>query len=123
MPYRPKTTDRPWITKQPELPGQGRKIINPFYQSPAWRKLRHAFKSGFSTHLGTDNPHPNSLCIQCYKAGRLTPVYAVDHIKPINPANSYDTMKGKYGQPLEWTNLQPLCESCNAKKTAKDKYI
>ena len=122
MPIRPKSVQRPWIKKMDyNIPGQGRKVVNMFYQSKAWKNMRATFKKGLSTHLGTTEPHPNCLCIDCYKRGYLTPTHTVDHIKPINPVDSFDTMNGRYGEPLLWENLQPLCESCNAKKTAKDK--
>jgi hypothetical protein len=123
MPYRPKTIDRPWITKRVEQPGQGRKVINLFYQSKEWKRLRNIFIKGMSTHLDTTNPHPNAICIQCYKEGRVTKTHTIDHIKPINPSNSYDTIHGRYGQPLEWTNLQPLCLTHTAQKNNKDKQL
>jgi 5-methylcytosine-specific restriction endonuclease McrA len=104
------------------MQGQGRKNINPFYQSSAWRKLRHAFKVGISIHLGTPNPHPNSICIECFKEGKITATHTVDHIKPINQANAYNTMNGRYGEALTWENLQPLCEHHNAKKTGKERH-
>lgn len=111
---------RPWISG-PEDPGQGRKVISKFYHTPAWRRLRAAFIAGESTHLGTEDPHPNCLCIDCARIGRSTPVHTVDHIKPINRKDAYNTENGKWGEPLEWENLQPLCSTHNAKKTIKDK--
>ena len=125
MPIRPKSQSRPWIQKVEynKIPGQGRKTINPFYQSREWKRLRHNFRIGISTHLGTPNPHPNCLCIDCIKRGYIVATYAIDHIKPINPINTYDTMNGKYGDPLLWENLQPLCESCHAKKSGKSRDI
>ena len=125
MPIRPKSVHRPWIqhVDYNSMPGQGRKIVNPFYQSREWKQLRHTFKQGMSTHLNTGNPHPNCLCIECVKRDILTPTYVVDHIKPINPSNAYDTMNGRYGKPLDWENLQPLCESCHSKKSNKDKLV
>jgi 5-methylcytosine-specific restriction endonuclease McrA len=122
MPYKPKTVSRPWIQKMDynSIPGQGRIIVNMFYQSRQWKRFRKMFINGFSTHLGTSEPHPNCLCIECLRDGRLTATHTIDHIKPINPSNSYDTMNGRYGEPLTWENCQPLCEHCNAVKTGKE---
>ncbi|MBW1612430.1 MAG: HNH endonuclease [Deltaproteobacteria bacterium] len=111
---------RPWIKDQ-EGPGQGRKVVTKFYHTTAWRKLRAAFLAGVSTHLGTKEPHPNCLCIECARRGRSVPTHTVDHIKPINRVDPYDTMDGKWGDPLDWDNLQPLCARHNAQKTIKDK--
>lgn len=83
--------------------------------------MRKAFIQGYSTHLGTSEPHPNAICIECARRGCSTPTHTVDHIKPINRVNPYDTEDGKWGDPLEWNNLQPLCARHNAIKTAKDK--
>jgi 5-methylcytosine-specific restriction endonuclease McrA len=104
------------------MQGQGRKHINPFYKSSQWRKLRHAFINGFSTHLVGSSRHINRLCIRCWvDEGRVVAAHTIDHIKPINQENAYQTMNGKYGEPLDWENLQPLCEHHNAIKTGKER--
>lgn len=110
MPIRPTSPQRPWIKKvNYNIPGQGRKIVNKFYQSKAWRR--------FTREHRIIEP----LCRECKKDGIITPAYCTDHIKPINPLDSYDTMNGRYGEPLDHDNAQSLCESCHAKKSAKEK--
>ena len=51
------------------------------------------------------------LCAICWKNGRATSATCVDHIVPIrvNPDLLYDP-----------TNLQSLCDSCHARKTARE---
>lgn len=123
MPYRPKTIDRPWIRKVDynSMQGQGRKNINPFYKSIAWKLMRERFIKGQSTHLIKDKIHSNAICIECIKQGIITKTHTIDHIKPINQVNAYDTMNGKYGEPLYWNNLQPLCKHHTAIKNGKER--
>lgn len=107
MPYIPKKgPKRPWMPERKMFEGR---VQNPFYWSAAWRRLRAAFV----------REHP--LCVHCLKEGRHTPTQEVDHIKPINPTNVYDTDNGRYGEPLDRTNLQALCKSCHMRKTGKQK--
>lgn len=121
MPKKPKSVDRPWIQRvNYNVPGQGRKAMSNFYHTRQWKKLRDAFIKGISTHLEI-SPHPNAICIQCRKREITTPTHTIDHIKRINPEDPYNTINGKYGEPLDWDNLQPLCMTCNAQKTAKEK--
>lgn len=121
MPRKAPSPRRPW-----EIKGQGkqegRKFITDFYHSTAWRKFRHAFIAGFSTHLGTDEPHPNQLCIECAREGKTKETHTVDHIRPINREDPFDTKGGIFGEPLDWENCQPLCEHHNAVKTAKERH-
>jgi len=124
MPIKPKSVHRPWI-KQVDynIPGQGRLHVNTFYQSSQWKRLRDMFIKGASYHLGIDK-HMNTICIECWKKDRRSvPTHTIDHIKPINQANAYDTQHDRYGEPLEWTNLQPLCSHCNAVKTGKERHM
>ena len=87
----------------------GRSFKNPFYQSQEWRKCRNAYIK----------EHP--YCQECERHNRLTLGRDVDHIKPINPRNAYDTKGGYYGDPLNWDNLQTLCVSCHASKSGKER--
>jgi len=53
------------------------------------------------------------FCEFCDVEGRLTEAKEVDHIKPISEG----------GEPFELYNLQSLCVSCHAKKSAKEGKI
>lgn len=68
----------------------------PFYNSSKWRKLSLAYKER----------HPI-----CENDGCNEPSYYTDHIVPISEG----------GEKLYEDNLQALCVSCNAKKTAKQR--
>lgn len=98
MPKLKRTTSRPWLPKRKPFEGY-RHHNTEFYQSTAWRKLR-AVKL-----------EQEAMCEECLKVGRLTPAQMVDHIVPIN----------KGGAGLDMDNLQSLCNTCHARKSAKDK--
>ena len=68
------------------------------YNSRKWRKASKAFKVA------------NPLCTKCLQMGITTPSYVTDHIHPIR----------KGGSIWDENNWQPLCKTCNSKKTAKD---
>lgn len=67
---------------------------DPFYDSLAWLRLRQMVLN--------DEP----LCRHCQR-----PAQMVDHITP----------RSQGGEDLDRANLQPLCHSCHAKKTAKER--
>jgi 5-methylcytosine-specific restriction enzyme A len=69
-----------------------------FYSSSAWRRCR-------ASYLGT-----NPLCTACKGEGRLTPATVVDHVVEIKQG----------GDRFDPANLQGLCASCHARKTAAD---
>ena len=116
MLYKPK---RPWdIPKNYNTPGQGRKLVTKFYHSKAWKKMRHAFIAGKSTHLPGLDEHINRFCWICALDGIINKAHTVDHIKPINRQNPFDTQNGKYGDPLSWTNLGSLCKHHTMLKNA-----
>ncbi len=50
------------------------------------------------------------LCRRCHEAGRTQAAELVDHIVPLNEG----------GARLDRSNLQPLCRTCHAVKTAAD---
>lgn len=68
-----------------------------FYDTPAWRKLRKAYR----------DIHP--LCDECEKHGRVTPSEHVDHVIPRNQRPDLE---------LDWSNLRALCKPCHSRKTA-----
>jgi len=113
MPSKAKSPLRPWMVKPTQWnkqPGQGRYVVSKFYQSPQWKACRKA-------HI-IENP----VCVECEKEGHPILGNTVDHIKQINPVDPYDTKGGKYGEPLDSSNLQTLCESHHAKKSAKERW-
>jgi 5-methylcytosine-specific restriction protein A len=48
------------------------------------------------------------LCRECSKRGRVEAAAMVDHIEPVTAGGAF----------YDWENLQPLCNSCHAKKSA-----
>ena len=68
-----------------------------FYNSKAWIALRNAFRI------------QNPLCVNVDQCGGAT--HTIDHIKAISEG----------GARLDPANLQALCKSCNASKTAKQR--
>jgi 5-methylcytosine-specific restriction protein A len=72
------------------------KFTNAFYHTPMWRSIRK--------QVITREP----LCRECKRNGITTAAQMVDHIIPVRlGGKTYDT-----------ENLQPLCNSCHAKKSS-----
>ena len=96
MPTLPKGRSRSWI---PKAKPQNRQIDNSqFYHSKAWRMTRKFYIKA------------NPLCEQCTRDGRTTGGQMVDHIRQITMG----------GDRLHQSNLQTLCNSCHAKKSANE---
>lgn len=72
---------------------------DPFYQSKEWKEFRKYYLM----------QHP--LCRFCEEQGKLVTATVLDHIQP----------RSQGGPDFELWNLQPLCKSCNAKKTQSDR--
>lgn len=87
-------TIAPKVKKTKGYNGSG----DPFYQSKEWKSFR-------ALYLST---HP--LCNICEQQGRTTAATVLDHIQPIKQG----------GSVWKEYNLQGLCKSCNARKTALD---
>lgn len=109
MPEIPRNTPkRPWIADR--KPFEGR-VQCRFYYTAQWRRMRIAKLMS------------EPLCRHCQQQGKTTPATDIDHIKPINPHDVWDLQCGKYGNPVDYDNLQSLCKQCHARKTASTKGI
>jgi len=71
-----------------------------FYHSAAWKAARDKVMREWG-----------GLCKACADIGFVVKADVVDHIVPI---------EHDWSQRLDTENLQPLCHSCHAKKTADD---
>ena len=98
---------RPWIKGT-----QRRYNPDPFYQSQEWKRTKQGFKLSVTT-LPDGRPVSNTMCIECYKQGIVKPMHTVDHIVRIKDG----------GSRTDYSNLQSLCESCHAKKSAKESQL
>ena len=96
MPTLPKGNRRPWIPKKRKVYGQTDN--SSFYQSKQWRMLRRYYIKA------------NPLCEECTRKGKTTAGNCIDHIKPISMG----------GSKVDESNLQTLCNSCHAKKSATE---
>jgi len=113
---------RPWEISRDLEQSQGRKVITKFYQSKHWKKARQMFKNSFSDHLPGLTNHNNRFCWICALSGKYTLTHTIDHIKPINREDPFDTKNGHYGEPLTFNNLAPLCEHHANKKNAFERH-
>jgi 5-methylcytosine-specific restriction protein A len=75
--------------------------IEPRYNTKRWRSVREQVLQS------------SPLCVNCEAIGLLTVAQMVDHIEPVRLG----------GEFWETSNLQPLCNSCHASKSAKEKNI
>lgn len=89
------------------IPGRY-KAAQKFYSSKAWRSLRDL--------ILIENPF--CCCERCEKSENPLPANVVDHNRPINHNDPYDTQNGKYGEPLDRKNLTAMNSSCHNRKTA-----
>ena len=74
-------------------------LIEPRYHTTHWRNLRASVLQA------------SPLCKACEDVGLITLAQMVDHIKPVRLG----------GEFFDAENLQPLCNSCHASKSAKER--
>lgn len=102
MPRLPsKSPARPWIPKaQPSerKPYQRHAERSPLYDTPRWRALRLA------------QLRQEPCCRACAEKNRVTPATVADHIRPYRDGSDF----------FDATNLQSLCKSCHARKSARE---
>jgi 5-methylcytosine-specific restriction enzyme A len=93
MPTSPKPLKQSWRVQPPSQSSWSSYGKNTFnYQSKEWRSLRKQILTA----------HP--LCIECERQGRVVLAKICDHIIPVQDYN---------GSPLDASNIQPLCKSCD----------
>lgn len=97
MPDRPLKIKAPWNKAKPS--GIRERQRDGFYHKNAWTVASRIFRE--------ENP----LCVECRKVGRLVAATVTDHIIP----------KDICQDPWDQSNWQPLCKTCHAVKSAKDK--
>jgi len=112
MAHIPSEHKRPWITKaaRPKNPHALRLVKTTFYKSAAWKKCRAAYIAAF----------PN--CAQCERKGRIEAATMVDHIRQINRNDPWDDIGGRFPHPLDWDNLQSLCDHHHARKSGFERH-
>lgn len=102
---RTKDSERPKLASlQPSVgmvkPSLGTIQPSPITQRMRGRKLQTRRQRWFSLH---------PLCIKCDEQGRVRPATELDHTVPLFKGGADDE-----------TNLQGLCATCHAEKTAED---
>jgi len=140
MPSLPKSRRRPWTKTAPSKPAHfGRKTTNPFYHTKAWRNFRaqqktiaiEQTKQLMQKLIKEEKPvalvfaRMQPLCQEClketaFRSKKYTVARVLDHIKPINPADAYNTRFGRFGDPLSPTNVQWLCDTHHAQKSGRE---
>jgi 5-methylcytosine-specific restriction endonuclease McrA len=93
------TINKPKQGGKPKREYQKGRYIEPRYNTQHWRNLR----------LSVLQASP--LCRVCEDAGLITLAQMVDHIKPVRLGGDFYDVE----------NLQPLCNSCHASKSAKER--
>lgn len=99
MPTIPKPKRKSYLPER-EVQGRRRHANSEFYQSQAWRRVRHGYLA----------EHP--LCAECARHGRVTAARVVDHIVPINEG----------GERFDHNNLQGLCDNCHNQKSGREAH-
>ena len=74
-----------------------------FYSSGAWKKVRELAKQ-----------RDHYLCVDCLRAGKITPAEEVHHIIQLNPQNIHDP-----NITLRLDNLKSLCRECHKRYDPK----
>lgn len=74
-----------------------------FYSSGAWKAVRELAKQ-----------RDHYLCVDCFRAGKITPAEEVHHIIPLTAQNVNDPMVA-----LRLDNLKSLCRECHKKYDPK----
>jgi hypothetical protein len=142
----PKPKKRPWHGKKKERPRPQKKEepTHPFYSRALWRTNRQSYINNWIQTIRDQVPQgyitikseryelepyqqtkilsmnqPCEKCIQMYcfdDTRNISEGRELDHINPVNPDNPLDD-QGKWGDPMDWNNLQLLCHTHHSRKT------
>lgn len=100
MPNLPTAKRRPYQPASAPKEYQAHAVRTLLYDTSAWRKLRK------------DHLRREPLCRACVAAGRTMPATVLDHITPVNEGGDF----------WDSQNHQPLCASCHAAKSARERH-
>jgi len=84
---------------KPKRPYQKGSYVEVRYNTTRWRNVREQVLQC------------NPLCVNCESLGLLTVAQMVDHVEPVRLG----------GEFWDMDNLQPLCNSCHASKSARER--
>ena len=112
MPRKPKHPCRypgcPELTEGRYCPVHQKEMDREYNSNRPYKKLYNSSRwQGLRRYVLNKQP----LCVECLKAGVVTPATVVDHIEP---------HKGNVDLFWDENNLQSLCKSCHDRKTAKE---
>ncbi len=106
-----KSIARPWLKQVKQ--GQ-RYNKDTFYNTKEWKSTRASFLSS-PPHVELSPIHhisyANKYCIECWKKGKITDTFIVDHIQ----------RKRAGGSATDHANLQGLCNPHHNAKSAREK--
>ena len=93
--------NKPKGAKAKARPYQKGKYVEPRYNTTQWRNVRELVLQA------------NPLCANCESVGLITVAQMVDHIEPVRLGGAF----------WDVDNLQPLCNSCHASKSARERNL
>ena len=103
-----QTLKRPWLKEE-----NGNRNSDSWYQTREWKTTRQSFINS-PPHISlppiNGKQYSNAYCVECWRSGKITPTHTIDHIVCIKDG----------GSRTDFNNMQGLCESHNATKTAID---
>lgn len=98
--YRKEVIDPKQKQRFTQVNGWTKESQSGFYTTKEWIFIRDKRRC--------ENP----LCQECEKKGKIVPMYAVDHVEPIDERPDL---------AIDYDNTQSLCKLCHIRKTNADK--
>jgi 5-methylcytosine-specific restriction endonuclease McrA len=100
VPFIPYRTDykHTRIVKKKSSKSYSKPEYAKLYNSRRWRNLRNMYYKY------------NPLCVECKRNNIVKEGKVIDHLIPVSEGGAF----------YDWKNLNTLCTSCHAKKTARE---